>query len=82
MQTTTRKVPVSERALVARIRRWLEPQQLGLVKLRSLPGRPWGVVHPALGREGGLVLVIATAADLFMYARKLGAVKPWEELAS
>jgi hypothetical protein len=73
------KVPVSRRALVQRVNRALATQGQ---QLKSHPGRP-GVG----ARDAGRYFIVTGDAvkrrdvDLVALARKLGVLKPYEQLA-
>ena len=71
-------VPVSERAIIARINRKLRPD---LIQLKKLRGDRW---LSDLGRYyliDGSNHVAGTDIDLAEYATELGVLKPWERLA-
>lgn len=97
LQTTAKhlKFPISERALVARVRRHFARECLKLLKFRDWPGW-WGVAHECMGlrgctkhrcknlqdglQDGFVAGEFDTTADLFKWARQEGIVRPWEEL--
>jgi hypothetical protein len=89
MKTRVKRVPVTERAIVARINRKLAGDELRLVSLRGRAAEEFGAWVVVPSKAGGPYTSVPTSArierhgiDLAAYGRELGVLQPWEEVAS
>jgi D-arabinose 5-phosphate isomerase GutQ len=82
MAVNAGKVPVSERALVQRIRRKLAKDGRELRALRGNQSDGRWVVVTGNGRRAHVMgSGFQSSADLMQLGRELGVVHPWEALA-
>ncbi len=75
---TTRRVPVSERSLIARINRRLQPDNRQLHKSRS--ARALFDLGGYYVRDWYLNVIVEDHVDIEQLGQELGVLHPWERL--